>query len=209
MTIEHQQYGHPCPCDIKEVTEREAQFLELMDNWYGDKGYRQHSEWLEILTAVTAMEGPRECAACVAGSLEHETTDACRSTHTPYKNCGEECCTGPDDLGAAIDAKIAEVAEKAWGYGFAAGSERLVDVSKRLTVLELLCAGAAHRGQDDKFQDRWKWYKNLPMVDAFKDTGIDKAVLIATLEDNEPEWTAGDDLSCGWRACVNYIAKHL
>jgi hypothetical protein len=47
------------------------------------------------------------------------------------------------------------------------------------------------------------------MVDAFKGSGIDKAVLIAILEDNEPEWTAGDDLSCGWRACVNYIAKHL
>ena len=52
MTIKHQQYGHPCPCDFAEVTEREAQFLELMDDWYGDKSYRCHSEWLEILAAV-------------------------------------------------------------------------------------------------------------------------------------------------------------
>lgn len=175
MTIEHQQYGRPCPCGLAEVTEREAQFLELMDNWYGDKSYRCHSEWLEILTAVTATE----------------------------------VSLGPDDLSAAIDAKIAEVAEKAWSAGFDACSERLVDVSKRLTVLELLCSGAANRGQDDKFQTRWAWYKDLPMVDAFKGSGIDKAVLIAILEDNEPQWTAGDDLSAGWQTCVNYIAKHF
>ena len=160
MTIEHQQYGRPCPCDIAEVTEREAQFLELMDDWYGDKSYRQHSEWLEILRSIT-------------------------------------------------DADMSVVQDQAWSAGFDACSERLVDVSKRLTVLTVLCADAAHRSQDEKFQARWAWYKNLPMVDAFKDTGIDKAVLIATLEDNEPEWTAGDDESVGWRACVNYIAKHL
>lgn len=166
MTIEHQQYGRPCPCDIAEVTEREAQFLELMDNWYGDnswygdKSYRCHSEWLEILRSIT-------------------------------------------------DADMSAVQDQAWSAGFDACSERLVDVSKRLTVLELLCSGAAHRGQDEKFQARWAWYKNLPMVDAFKGSGIDKAVLIAILEDNEPQWTAGDDLSAGWQTCVNYIAKHF
>lgn len=175
MTIEHTESGYPCSCDIAEVTEREAQFLELMDNWYGDKSYRCHSEWLEILTAVTATE----------------------------------ISLGPDDLSAAIDAKIAEVAEKAWNEGFGACSQRLMDVSKRLTVLELLCSGAANRGQDEKFQTRWAWYKDLPMVDAFKGSGIDKAVLIAILEDNEPEWTAGDDESVGWHAATRFIRENF
>lgn len=160
MTIEHQQYGRPCSCDIAEVTEREAQFLELMDNWYGDKSYRCHSEWLEILRSIT-------------------------------------------------DADMSAVQDQAWSAGFDACSERLVDVSKRLTVLTVLCADAAHRSQDEKFQARWAWYKNLPMVDAFEGSGIDKHALLAALEDNEPEWAAGDDESAGWYAATRFIRENF
>ncbi len=56
------------------------------------------------------------------------------------------------------------VEDEAWNAGFNAASEELVRLRKRLTVLELLCAGAAWRGQDAKFHQRWQWYRNLPLV---------------------------------------------
>ena len=33
-----------------------------------------------------------ECAKCLAGDIEHSRTVECVYTHTPYKNCGVECC---------------------------------------------------------------------------------------------------------------------
>lgn len=66
----------------------------------------------------------------------------------------------PPEMTELLDA----AEEEMWNAGFNAASEELVRLRKRLTVLELLCAGAAWRGQDAKFHQRWQWYRNLPMA---------------------------------------------
>ena len=38
-----------------------------------------------------------ECELCLAGDIEHARTELCELTHTPYKNCGVECCIEKGD----------------------------------------------------------------------------------------------------------------
>lgn len=66
----------------------------------------------------------------------------------------------PPEMTELLDA----VEEEVWNAGFDSAREQIVLLHKRLTVLELLCAGAAWRGQDAKFHQRWQWYRNLPMA---------------------------------------------
>lgn len=55
--------------------------------------------------------------------------------------------------------------EKAWNEGFEAAGERLVDVTKRLTTLEKLCAEAAYDELLSRdWMGRWRQYKALPMA---------------------------------------------
>ena len=124
MTIEHRQYGDPCPCGRAEVTEREAQFLELMDDWYGDKNYRQHPEWLEILrsTADADMSAdlidaavangakgiviagvgngnmPKACVTAAANAVKKGVV-VVRSSRVVTGNVGRNVELNDDDLG--------------------------------------------------------------------------------------------------------------
>lgn len=34
----------------------------------------------------------RQCRYCLEGEMQHERNVLCVITHTPWKNCGEDCC---------------------------------------------------------------------------------------------------------------------
>ena len=38
------------------------------------------------------MASAPQCLPCLAGNMEHTPNLACPTTHTPYKNCGVDCC---------------------------------------------------------------------------------------------------------------------
>lgn len=74
----------------------------------------------------------------------------------------------PPEMGELLN--LAE--EEIWNDGFGSAKEAIMSLHKRLKVLELLCSGAAWRGQDEKFHQRWQWYRSLPPVGGIPDEAI-------------------------------------
>lgn len=48
-------FGKPCPCGIPAVTPVQDKLLQLFDDWYGDKAYRQHEEVVQWSDTLSQM----------------------------------------------------------------------------------------------------------------------------------------------------------
>jgi hypothetical protein len=68
------------------LTEEEKAFFAEQIRMALVSGFPEFAELTTLLTGV------RLCEPCVSGDMEHSANEFCTKTHTPWKNCGEECC---------------------------------------------------------------------------------------------------------------------